>query len=495
MTRAERVGVALAVVLLLASLTVTVHPWYDRSNDGSIYVATARSLVAGDGYTYLGIPFLPRPPGFAVLLAPLVAAFGTSFPAFNLFVSLFGLAGVVLLYALQRRALGPVLAGLVALALWLNPDYQRLCNQVMSDVPGATLMLACLGVERWCARRPSVGREVALGACIAAAAYVRTVNVLLVPAIAAARLLARRPAPGPEAPRGLGPRRVVLFAAVAAAALAPWSVRNRLDPPPAPSEQTMLHSFGTAMWHRDIGDPASERLAPGEVLARVPVRVRQIAGALGGRLDGRELDPLRWALAGLFVAALLRELVARRTPEAWFALATLACLCVFPIGALPRYLLPVYALALPATVALVRAAAGPRLGEPLAAGLLVALVAADLDPRRDWERIEARHRELEALAQRVEERVGRDAPLAAPLGFHYQVYLDRPVYNLEHAVRREHGVDAAERIVAENGVVAVLLPAEPAGPLEEKLVRHFTRSRADVERLGSVVLVRVGRRP
>src|SRR5262245_12327656 len=77
------IGLALALAL---SLTWSVHPWYDPTNDGSMYIATARSLAAGEGYSYLGEPFRIRPPGFPVLIAPLLAWRGTDFHALNLYV-------------------------------------------------------------------------------------------------------------------------------------------------------------------------------------------------------------------------------------------------------------------------------------------------------------------------------------------------------------------------------------------------------------------------
>ena len=39
---------------------------------------------------------------------------------------------------------GPAVAFFVALAVWLNPGFQKLCLQVLSDVPGAALILICL---------------------------------------------------------------------------------------------------------------------------------------------------------------------------------------------------------------------------------------------------------------------------------------------------------------------------------------------------------------
>ena len=107
---AERVARWLAAAALAASLAYTVHPWFQSQADASLYVATARAIAAGEGYSYLGEPFVLRPPGLSLLMAPVIAARGVDFYALNLWVSSFGAAGVVLLALFSRPRLGTPLA-------------------------------------------------------------------------------------------------------------------------------------------------------------------------------------------------------------------------------------------------------------------------------------------------------------------------------------------------------------------------------------------------
>src|SRR6185436_11487875 len=125
------------------------------------------------------------------LLVPIVATIGTSFTAFNLLGCLFGAASVLLLYLFQKERTGAWAALLPAIVLWVDPGFWTQCNRVMSDVPGLALLLAALLLERRAARSGSWGSEVALGALVGVSAYVRWANILLVPCIAAARLLRR----------------------------------------------------------------------------------------------------------------------------------------------------------------------------------------------------------------------------------------------------------------------------------------------------------------
>lgn len=199
--------VALAVVLLgaLATLLWRVDPYFHVRVDAAIYLLTAKSLLGGDGYTYLGDTFALRPPGFPLLLAPILAVFGTNFTALNLWVSLFAVAAIGLLFIHGTRRVGPLVAAAAAALVWLNPTFTKTSFEILSDVPSVTLLMLSVVVETWAMRRPSTRRDVVVGVCIAGAAYVRTTNVLLALAFVLARALHlpanERRKPGPHARR------------------------------------------------------------------------------------------------------------------------------------------------------------------------------------------------------------------------------------------------------------------------------------------------------
>jgi 4-amino-4-deoxy-L-arabinose transferase-like glycosyltransferase len=283
--RGEGIALALFGVFLVASLFAWVHPWYEQLPDASLYITTARALAAGEGYTYLGVPFHARPPGFSALLAPVIAAAGTDFRILNLFVAAWGLVAVLLLYRLERERLGWPLALLVAGALWLNPGFRRLSCQVMSDVPALALLLACLLVERWASRADAPRRELVLGLAVGLAAYVRSSLILLVPAILAARVAVRWSGERPrERARSFILRRAALFPLVAVLVLLPWSIRDAVRAPPPPADQTYLYAHFTGVLHKDPGDPASRRLSVGEIFSRAQMRARQVGAVLGSRM-------------------------------------------------------------------------------------------------------------------------------------------------------------------------------------------------------------------
>ena len=165
-TPERRVDRTLLVLLLgtLASLPFTVQDFWDPRPDAARYLLAARSLADGSGYTVMGEPFRLRPPGFSALLAPLVAWRGYDFALLNAFVSLTGVLAVVLLYLLLRPRTGAIVACAVAALVWLNPQFQELCNQVMSDVPALALALLFLVLLRRANARPSLASRPAADA-------------------------------------------------------------------------------------------------------------------------------------------------------------------------------------------------------------------------------------------------------------------------------------------------------------------------------------------
>ena len=477
-SRAERVVCGLAVLALFVSLVFTVHPWFDLRNDASMYVVTARALQTDGSYEYLGLPMRLRPPGFPALVALVLAVVGTNFQALNLMTSLFGAAALLLLYAHQRPRTGWVLALLTSAALWINPGYQRLCNQVMSEMPGLALLLTVFLVERWSWRRPGPSREILLGACIGLSMWVRGASLLLIPAIVLSRLLRER------FTLSFAMRRIALFSVVAGLVIAPWVLRNSKLESPVPAEQIFVHTISTGMWRVDPGDPSSRKLSAGEVLARVPERWRQSCAVLGSRLAHRiPGDPplsgaslaLHMAISVLLLGCTVWVALRRREAAEIFALATALVVGIY-FGFTDRLLLAVYVIGFAATVNVIGdlAQRWHRRGAKPAVGVMLGVLAlADLKPRRDWDRIRDTHALHETLAEALDEQVGPDARIASTEGFHYSVFLERPVYSLLYAAMRAGRPEAVEGVIDRYEIDVVLLA--PTVPSERDFTRYFER--------------------
>jgi len=474
-----------ALLALLAgaflSLPWLVHPHFDATNDGAVYILTAKAMLSGEGYAYLGLPFTLRPPGFSALLAPVLAAAGTNFTALNLLVSLTGVACAALFYVWARPRLGTAVSFALAAALWLNPGFERLATQVMSDVPGAALMLASLVVERWARGKPSPARDALLGVTIAAAAYFRTVFAFLLPAILVHRALSwwregesRAPLPGFAARRLAAPTLVV------AALLLPWAWRNAAVTPAGPAEHTWNHSYWVSLLHEDRGDPASPLVGVGELRRTTKRRAGEILTGLGGRLHTEQASTARSVLGIAGLVCLVSVLLRRREPAEIFGFILFVVLALYYSNR-PRLVLPLYVLVLAAAADTAAAALGrfrsPRLAHAAVAIVLLAVALHDAAPFADRADIARRDQRMTSLAAYLSRRYPPGTVFAAENGAVYSVYLGRPVFNFGPVCRRS-GKEGLDAYVKRHGIGGLILSPgtdEPCG------MEEYLRGRAAVD--------------
>lgn len=497
-------ALAFVVLVALASLPWLVHGWFeasDETNDAAIYVASARALLAGEGYSYLGEPFTVRPPGMSVLLAGLFAWRGHDWYAVNLVVSLTGVACVALLYVHARRRVGTLLAVLIALAVWFSTPFRTLCNQAMSDVPGAALLLACLALERWASARPSVKRDVVLGLAIGASTYVRSATILLVPAIVVARAWSawsgRDANARPRDLRAWTRFALVRLAPVALAAFAakvPWDVRCALNHPTPPVDQNYLYSYSTAMWHVDGGDPSSPRRELSSIAERLPERADTVFSLIGARLGSSEHAGADLAIGILLVALAAYTLWRRREAAELYAAAFLTVLLVY-FGFRDRLALPLWLLILPAAteslVVLLRARIGALPAASIAAVALAALPFLDFRPRADWEPIRQSHEFYVRYAAEVRAAVPEERRVASPIGWHLAVFLERPVWSLFFSVRRAGSPEGALAAIERHRVDYVAL--SPRVPSDRTLAPFLFERMERVHGSDDAAVLRVRR--
>ena len=492
--RLERTLLVVLLLGMLASLPFTVHDFWDARPDAARYLLAARSLAEGHGYSVMGEPFRLRPPGFSAALAPLVAWRGFDFPLLNAFTSLTGVAAVALLYLLVLPRTGAWVALGVATVAWLNPQLQALCNQVMSDVPALALALLALLLARRTHDRPSPAGEAALVLTLVAGAYVRSANVLLVPAVVLDRACARWLGDGaaggaPGAPREdartFVRRRLVLPVVAFTLLYLPWlatpSFTSQYDSPD-------LHSYTTAFLRADPNDPDAPALGAGGWGDRVAGNASAYAALFATGMVSRRPSVVAVPIALLGLAALLAVLARRREAPEWFALATCAVIAVYYV-AQARLLLPVFVLALAALAETVQRIAS-RLASPRAASgvvtallLAVALAQQAGDPRPN---ARAEHDSLVTATDAVRATTPAGVAIAGDMGAVYALLLDRPVYSLRPLSRRGRDAELARLLDARRIGVIV---AERPGPLDA-LVEQLRVDGAEVVPFPRHVVVR-----
>src|SRR6266508_2245641 len=191
---------ALVVALLCAVLIgafhlVTLREGHDWGDDFSMYIHHAENLANGLPYAETGYVYNPHnpsvgprvhPPGFPVLLAPIVKVFGLDLRPMKALVVACFVGSLVVLFGLFRQELSPAYAVTLVVVTGLNPFFWEFKDHVLSDVPFLFFTLLSLYLFRQ-ADTSEVSRRtrLALAALAGVAAYAayatRVLGLVLAP--------------------------------------------------------------------------------------------------------------------------------------------------------------------------------------------------------------------------------------------------------------------------------------------------------------------------
>jgi hypothetical protein len=368
-------GAALICVAVVAVYLLRLDRSAGLYTDDAFFIVLAKALAQGEGFKFINstTPIQPAfPPGFPMLLAPLVwlsPNFPDNVPLLKSVSIVAMLAAGVLtyLYLVRYRQISASFAAVVAVLTVVLPAFVFLATStVMADVSFTLAQLgAALAIERLAAAQP--GRDTTRGAVIAAAITVATLLIRAagVAAIAAGAVyLATR--------RGL--RVAALFAILTGVGYAPWLIYSATHVPTA--EERVNHGGSWVFRYRELlamrygGEPSLGFVTVGELPRRVGFNLANIfsldlgamifpavyrdagesgqeafnltgerdlrAGSMGGGPEIRWLGSVLSAVAVLgFVAAAYRRL----TVAEYMVAATIAMVAFVPARTY-RYVLP-----------------------------------------------------------------------------------------------------------------------------------------------------------
>ena len=156
-----------------------------------------------------------------------------------------------------------------------------------------------------------------------------------------------------------------------------------------------------------------------------------------------------------------------------------------------RWALPVWLLASAAALealllGLERLRAPRALAQAIAIAVVASIAWVDWAPRQMWPVVEASHQQMQRFCAAAARELTPEARPAAMLGWHYSVYLGRPVWSLMFEQQR-HGPESLPALFARDRIDTVLLSElMPAPPAVEEQLAPLTATRRDVE-LGTVV--------
>ena len=205
--RVRELLVVSAVLLIIGlSLGLALRPGHDWGGDFSLYIHHAINLADGVPYANTGYVFnasYPNvgppsyPPGFPLMLVPLVATWGASLAAMKLMMLLCWVVFVAMVYLCFRdelpRGFLVALMAIIGLNYYAIPDV----NSIGSDMPFmAILYLAIFVVQRAYktpTEQPPRWGLLTLAVAAMYAAYVtRTLGIMLIPSVLAYDLIRYR---------------------------------------------------------------------------------------------------------------------------------------------------------------------------------------------------------------------------------------------------------------------------------------------------------------
>ena len=183
----RRGGLCLAGILVATSIgfAASMKPYWKLSQDGLLYVGSAKNLAEGEGLQLFGTGNRAQPPLVSVYMA--VGFLLPGSPAVN--VQLLQLAAVltavVLAYRLLRRLQHPVAALVVAALVGLNYEFTRNATYYLSEPLFTVLMLAALlvGLDLFLRGKPAWRNVLLFGVLAVLATLTRKVGLAFFPAI------------------------------------------------------------------------------------------------------------------------------------------------------------------------------------------------------------------------------------------------------------------------------------------------------------------------
>ena len=203
---------ALCALLIGMFFLTTIREGHDWGDDFSQYIRHAQNLARGEPYADTGYIYNPLnpvvgprvyPPGFPLLLAPVVGMFGLDLRPMKILVLGFFVGSLLVMVRLFRTVLPtPHLTALVVI-VGLNPFFWELKDHVLSDVPFLFFCLLSLALFTQAdVPDASRGRRATLAVLSGVAAYAayatRPLAVTLIPCFVA-HDLARHRRIGPNA--------------------------------------------------------------------------------------------------------------------------------------------------------------------------------------------------------------------------------------------------------------------------------------------------------
>lgn len=285
----KQAGITAAVTIAVAAIyLLRLDPAAGLYVDDAWYIVLAKAVWRGEGFRLISsatTPILPAfPPGFAIILAPIVGAF-PEFPA-NVtplklvsVAAMFGVGLAAYRFVVRNYGAPASVGAAVAVTTMVLPAFVFLATSTVMAEATFTLAQLCVALAVEGASRSTTGGRRQAVSCGLIAGVTLLIRLAGIASIAAGAVyLARR----------RGWRFALVFAAVAAACYAPWALYSAANR--APLGERVQHGGSIAYGYDELllmrwgGEPGGGRVTLPELPGRIAFNTVNIFGRDVGAL-------------------------------------------------------------------------------------------------------------------------------------------------------------------------------------------------------------------
>lgn len=338
----------MAAAALYAPLVV---PYWKPTWDSGTYITLAQSLAEGKGYSYLGDPHVKYPPGFPLLLTPILLLFGKNYLLMRALIAACAVGSIAAAFSLirKRASFGFALAAAVMTAVCYAMYFEA--TRVLSDLPYMFASLgALLAMERY--RSKPSRRMFWTAIALAAASYsIRIVGFILAPAFALSLLIDMKKSAEGDAEEGAKEnepiqerlKRAGVVLGVMAVIVCVWMGRNALVKSDEGAELWEAATYERELIVDRATDPTSETINIAEFAARLKRNAVHYINLTASLLTGRKArsGASAYLLAGLACLGWVLSLFRRRGVMEYYAVLYAAVFLVWPANQGERFLVPI----------------------------------------------------------------------------------------------------------------------------------------------------------
>src|ERR687898_1931314 len=152
--RTTRSAAAMSCAALIGMFyLVPIRDGHDWGDDFSMYINHAQNIARGEPYAETGYIYNPNnpavgprtyPPGFPLLLAPVVGLFGLDLRPMKTLIIAFFVGTLLMMVTLFRSVLPTGYIAVLVLVVGLSPFFWEFKDQILSDTPFLFFVLLSL---------------------------------------------------------------------------------------------------------------------------------------------------------------------------------------------------------------------------------------------------------------------------------------------------------------------------------------------------------------